>query len=69
MRLFMSANSLCRGILLSLLLLPGARAAEFHVTSPAGLELALAVTQSNGENVVIRIALGTYDTINGGFDE
>lgn len=64
----MSVQYLCRGILLSLLLLPGARAADFCITSSAGLELALVVAQSNGESDVLRVASGTYDTINGGFE-
>lgn len=63
----MFIQSMCRGMLLSLLLLPGARAAEFCITSSAGLELALVVAEMNGENDLIRIASGTYDTINGGF--
>lgn len=60
--------SICLVALGALVFASVARPAEFCITSPAGLELALAVAQANGEHDHIRIASGSYSTVNGGFE-
>jgi len=60
-------HKIIAGIGLGLLMSGPVNAAVICATSSAGLEFALAAAEGNGEHDEIRIASGTYSTINGGF--